>query len=139
MSEARSEEATPKTERRARERGRAWQSRDLTLGAALLGAALAIRVGGDALAARLGSLMRAPIAAIEGGVAPDDALVAAVTDGALLIAPVLVVILALATLVSALQVGPLFATRAMRRTWRGSIRRRASPSSSVRARGPRSG
>lgn len=113
MSEEKREEATPKAERRARERGRVWQSRDLTLGAVLLGAALAVGLGRGALVPRLLSLMAAPFASIEAGDAPGPAALAIVGDGALLLAPLLAAIVAAAALAGALQIGPLFAPRAV--------------------------
>jgi flagellar biosynthesis protein FlhB len=113
MSEEKREEATPKAERRARERGRAWQSRDLTLAAVLGLSALTIRLAGDAVTPRLLAIVRAPFVAIEAGDAPGVALTAIVAQGALLLAPLLAGIVIFGALATVVQVGPLFAPRAV--------------------------
>lgn len=110
MSEARTEEATPRHEQRARERGRAWQSRDLTFGAVLLGAAGLVRLGAgstrdawQALFARSLDLAEAP------GIALERSLLA----GAQIALPLLVAIVVIGASVSALQLRGLFAPGAI--------------------------
>src|SRR4051812_24305231 len=112
MSEEKREEATPKAERRARERGRVWQSRDLTLGAVLTGCALGLGAARETIGPRLLALMRAPFAAIAASEPPATFALAITRDGLSLLAPVLGLVVVLATLTSVLQVGPLFAPRA---------------------------
>lgn len=115
MSEARTEEPTPRHERRAREQGRAWQSRDLALGVVLLVAGGLAHLGAETTRLALTGLFRAALARIsEGGaLVPGRALEQAVTAGAQLALPLLAAVVGSGALVSAVQVGGLLAPLAV--------------------------
>jgi flagellar biosynthesis protein FlhB len=115
VSEARTEEATPKRERKAREEGRAWQSRDLVLGAVLV-------TSGAGLAASVHATRDAITGWIEAGLAratspeaadPRAAIEASVASGVSLAWPWLVAMVVAAAVVSSAQVRGLFAPGAV--------------------------
>lgn len=114
MSEAKTEEPTPRQERRARERGRAWQSRDLTLGAVL--AALGVGLAAASESARdawLAPFRWALDAAQSPSLHPDAALARSLAMAAGLALPCLVAIVVVGTATSAVQVGGLVAPGAL--------------------------
>lgn len=116
MSDEEKREApTPRAERRARDEGRAWQSRDLTLGAVLAAAGGLLRLGEASVREACLALVRAPLEAIASGavVTPAAALDEALGHGARLAVPALAAIVVVGAVTSGLQVGPMFATRAL--------------------------
>jgi len=110
VSETRTEEPTPRREQRARSEGRAWQSRDLTLGATLVAVGALVRLGAERTESGLHALVERTLAT---DAAPSDALVSAVGDGAALALPVLGTIVVVSAVVSALQVRGIVAPAAV--------------------------
>lgn len=114
MSEAKTEEATPRRERRAREQGRAWQSRDLSLGAVLVAAGGLLRLGASATREGFAGLFTRAIERVnEGTFAPRAALDETMLAGTGIALPLLVAAVAMGAMVSAVQVGGLFAPGAI--------------------------
>lgn len=109
MSDAKTEEPTPRRERKARSEGRAWQSRDLTLGAVLALTGVLVRVGAEGTLRGLERLFTTAIARAEAGVAPGAALEASFSEGTALVLPWLLGVVVIGALVSAVQVGGVFA------------------------------
>lgn len=110
MSDAKTEEPTPRREEKARREGRAWQSRDLTLGATLTTFGALIRLGSDEVSTRSTVLFaRSLSAAASGDVAPARAIEDALEQGAAIVLPCLVAVLLVGASVSALQLRGLLA------------------------------
>jgi flagellar biosynthesis protein FlhB len=107
VSEAKTEEATPRRERAARDEGRAWQSRDLTLGATLIAMGVLVRMGASSVHERLTDLFTRSLDA-----SPGDAMRRALEDGATIALPLLAAIVIVASVTSALQVRGVFALAA---------------------------
>lgn len=115
MSEARTEEATPKKLRDARGRGEVWRSPLVASAAVLLVAALVLGAIGEALLDALLATFRLALdaAAARSAPAPGALLLASASIAWSALAPLLVALVAAAALASFVQVGPLFATRAV--------------------------
>lgn len=113
MSDAKTEEPTPRRERKAREEGRAWQSRDLSLGAVLVSAGACLQLGAPGARAAFTGLFERALEHIAGGAAPRVAIEENVLAGVSLALPLLVGLVAIGTIVSALQVGGVFAPSAL--------------------------
>lgn len=114
MEEARTEAATPRKLARARQRGILARSTDLTAAAGLL-TLLGMLIGfGDRLGAALTALMRTALASAAMPTGPQPtALLASVREVAVLVGGALAAVTLAVALVAFLQVGPLFAHRAI--------------------------
>jgi flagellar biosynthesis protein FlhB len=109
MAEDRTEEASPKKLRQARERGEVPKSRELGTAAVILATAGALAASGPYALGRLRETFALVFRAAEGdlGASPGAVLEAGAALGISAVVPVLVFALAAGTLASFLQVGPL--------------------------------
>jgi flagellar biosynthesis protein FlhB len=115
MSDDRTEEPTPKKLADARKRGDVWKSRDAASAAVILGAGGALVATGEAALDELRSVFALSLEAASGtlSASPGALLEAAAAHGAAAVAPVLAAATVAGTLVTFLQVGPLFSTEAV--------------------------
>jgi flagellar biosynthesis protein FlhB len=111
LSEEKTEEASPRQEQRARERGRAWQSRDLAFGSVLVLCGGLVHAYASSARDALLSLFSGALAHLDAP--PRLALERNLLAGVALSLPLLVGIVAIGALVSAVQVGGLFAPAAV--------------------------
>lgn len=111
MSGEKTEEPTPRRLEKARERGEVAKSRDLGTFVGLSAGALALAFTGAGLVAALRGLFAASFREVASGgrVSPRAFLEASLEEGLVATLPFLLVVAALAAVVSYLEVGPIFA------------------------------
>lgn len=115
MSDQRTEEATPKRLREARQRGQVPKSRELAGALTLLAAAMALGASADGILAMHVATFELALEAAAGRLAasPGEVLEACVSLAALAIAPPIAAIVVVGTIAHVAQTGPLFAPEAI--------------------------